>query len=243
MAAKILSISAIMTAISKNMVVRQLLARPRLAAAGSAGALVYFFLPKSMVALEITRFIIGWTSTACLYVLLGAIMVARSTRAQMNRRALLEDEGQWVILATVVCAAIASLAAIFVELALAKQLSGSLKAAHIGLVALAIISSWAFTHMMFAFHYAHDFYAVRGNDATLGKFSGAPGGLVFPNDDAPDYIDFLYFAFVIGTSSQTSDVAFSSKAMRRVGLVHCVLAFIFNTTVLALMINIAASLI
>ncbi len=166
-------------------------------------------------------------------------MVARSSHAHMRKRALAEDEGQWVILIVAVCAAVASLAAIFAELVLVKQLDGTLKAANIGLVAVSIIASWAFTHMIFAFHYAHDYYVACER--------GKPGGLTFPDDDAannsPDYTDFLYFSFVIGTSGQTADVAFSSKSMRRVGLVHCVLAFLFNTTVLALTINIAASLI
>jgi uncharacterized membrane protein len=69
------------------------------------------------------------------------------------------------------------------------------------------------------------------------------GGLDFPDEVAPDYGDFVYFAFVIGTSGQTVDVSFTSKSIRRIGAVHCVLAFVFNTTVLALTINIAAGLI
>ncbi|HPU80772.1 DUF1345 domain-containing protein, partial [Accumulibacter sp.] len=71
---------------------------------------------------------------------------------------------------------------------------------------------------------------------------GNPGGLDFPGGHAPDYGDFLYFACVIGTSGQTADVSLSSRSMRRTGLVHCVLAFFFNTTILALTINIASGL-
>ena len=88
--------------------------------------------------------------------------------------------------------------------------------------------------MMFAMHYAHDFYVSRAK--------GLSGGLSFPEEDNPEYGDFCYFAYIIGTSGQTADVSFTNKAMRRVGLAHCVLAFLFNTSVLALMINIAASL-
>jgi uncharacterized membrane protein len=87
---------------------------------------------------------------------------------------------------------------------------------------------------MFAMHYAHDFYVSRAKNLH--------GGLDFPQDQEPDYLDFCYLAFVIGTSGQTADVSFTSKPMRRIALVHCVLAFLFNTTILALMINIAASL-
>ena len=83
--------------------------------------------------------------------------------------------------------------------------------------------------------YAHDFYAA------VVRFGS--GGLQFPEETAPDYSDFLYFAVVIGTSGQTADVSFTSRSMRRIGTLHCALAYLFNTTVLALLINIGASLI
>lgn len=97
-----------------------------------------------------------------------------------------------------------------------------------------LVSSWAFTHMMFALDHAHNYYVALDR--------GRPAGLAFPGEDPPDYGDFVYFAFVIGTSGQTADVSFTSRSMRRVGLVQCVLAFLFNTTVLALTINMVASL-
>jgi uncharacterized membrane protein len=134
----------------------------------------------------------------------------------------------------VVVAAVASVAAIIAELAAVKTLQGISKYPHIALAITTIFSSWAFTHMMFAMHYAHDFYVSRTKNVS--------GGLEFPRDLEPDYLDFCYLAFVIGTSGQTADVSFTSKPLRRVGLIHCVLAFLFNTTILALMINIAASL-
>jgi uncharacterized membrane protein len=71
---------------------------------------------------------------------------------------------------------------------------------------------------------------------------GNPGGLDFPGTHSPDYADFLYFSCIIGTSGQTADISFCSRSMRRTGLVHCVLAYFFNTTLLALTINIASGL-
>ena len=96
------------------------------------------------------------------------------------------------------------------------------------------MSSWAFIQVMFALHYAHQYYAALSR--------GLPAGLQFPDDDQPGYGDFFYFASVIGTSGQTADVSFVSKTMRRIGSVHCILAYLFNTTVLALLINIGASM-
>jgi uncharacterized membrane protein len=199
------------------------------------GVLAGLLLPGSLELHRITRLIVGWNVTAVLYVVLAAVMMSKATPAHIRRRAQFQDEGQFVILALVVVAAVASLAAIVAELSVAKSLLGANRYAHIGLSVLTLLSSWAFTHTMFALHYAHDYY---------GCLSGSSkGGLCFPGEEQPDYGDFMYFAFVIGTSGQTADVDFTSSAMRRIGLLHCVLAFLFNTTVLALMINIAASMI
>ena len=213
---------------------RQIRARPRLFIASLAGVLVGLFLPPGWASQEVTRLIISWDTVTCLYLVLGSIMMTRATPDQARRRARLQDEGQLLILTLVTVAAVASLAAIVAELAVVKDMKGGLRYAHIGLAAFTILASWAFTHMMFSLHYAHDYF--------VNCINGKPAGLAFPEEEAPDYGDFLYFAFVIGTSGQTADVSFTSKPMRRIGLLHCVLSFLFNTTVLALTINIAASL-
>ncbi|MCV2360747.1 DUF1345 domain-containing protein [Paucibacter sp. TC2R-5] len=187
----------------------------------------------------ITRWLLAWNCGALLYVFLAAVMMARSTPHSMRRRAQQQDEGQAVILTFVVVSTVASLAAIAGDLALVKELHGFLKAAHIALAGLTVLSSWAFVQVMFTLHYAHGYY---GNLAR-GEASAQPPGLQFPGDEPPDYFDFFYFAAVIGTSGQTADVAFVSKSMRRLGTLHCILAYLFNTLVLALLINIGASVI
>jgi uncharacterized membrane protein len=147
---------------------------------------------------------------------------------------LQQDEGNVAVLLLVVTVALACIGAIVAELAVAKEMLGTPRYAHIALAALTIATSWAFTHTMFALHYAHDYYATA--------MRGEPGGLAFPGETAPDYGDFLYFSCVIGTSGQTADVGFTSRKMRRTGTLHCVLAFFFNTTLLALTINVASGL-
>lgn len=220
--------------LQKSFPVRQLRAHPRLLIAALVGLLGVLYLPHQFAAQETTRLLIGWNIGVCLYLLLSSVMMTRSTQDQVFYRARLEDEGGWFILILVIVAAIASMVAIFAELSAAKELHGEQRYVHIGLAAFTILSSWVFTHVIFALHYAHKYYAAHANKN--------PVGLEFPGDDSPDYGDFLYFSFVIGTSAQTADVSLTTKRMRRIGLIHCVLAFIFNTTVLALTINIAASL-
>jgi len=214
--------------------IRLITTRPRLFLCALIGVLAVLFLPSSVAMHQVTRLIIGWNVGACLYLLLAIRMMFWSPHERMKTRALEQDEGRIVILALVVIAAVTSLGAIVLQLAVAKDIHGTLRYAHIGLAVLTILSSWGFTQVMFALHYAHDYYAAEAK--------GTPVGLGFPGGHAPDYGDFLYFACVIGTSGQTADVSFTSRMMRRTGLVHCVLAFFFNTTLLALTINIASGL-
>jgi uncharacterized membrane protein len=99
-------------------------------------------------------------------------------------------------------------------------------------VAVAILCSWFFVHTIFAFHYAHEYYGDAGERR----------GLTFPHESKPDYWDFLYFSFNFGAAGQTSDVVIVSKRMRRRALGHILVSFLFNTTILALALNIGAGL-
>jgi uncharacterized membrane protein len=213
---------------------RHLAARPRLATA------LAVFVAVAIVAAMFGSLhwpsivLLAWNAAVGLLLTLDLVMMASSDERTMRRRAALLDDGQEVILALSVLAAIASLAAIVFELAVVKDLSGLERAAHVGLAAVTVATAWAFTHVMFAIHYAHEY--------VLGRDTAAGPGLRIPGEERPDYWDFLYVAIVIGTSGQTADVEFTSKPMRRIGLLHCTLAFFFNTTVLALTINIAAGL-
>jgi uncharacterized membrane protein len=223
----------------RNPILCQLRARPRLVLVSVFGILLYFALPFGLAVRELairdaTRFLISWNAAVCLYLLLAGVMMARSSREKIRLRSLHQDDGRRTVLLLVVITVLASLLAIVDELSVVKNLSGPVRLGHIALTALTVVMSWVFTHLMFAIHYAHDYY--------LNVSRGQPTGLVFPGEDAPDYGDFLYFAGVIGTSGQTADVSLTSRSMRRMGLIHCVLSFFFNTAVLALTINIAASL-
>jgi uncharacterized membrane protein len=213
---------------------RLIRARPRLFSSIVVGILVFMFLPPALAQQDVTRLIVAWNAGAWLYLLLVLHMMFGSNHEKMRFRARLHDEGRITVLFLAVLAASASLGAIVAELAVLKDVHGMLRYAHIGLTAMTILSSWAFIHVMFAQHYAHDYYVALSRSQ--------PGGLAFPDCEVPDYGDFLYFSCIIGTSGQTADISLTSKSMRRTGLVHCILSFFFNTTVLALTINIASGL-
>jgi uncharacterized membrane protein len=156
----------------------------------------------------------------------------------MRQTVLENDQGRVGVLLAVLAAIGASIAAIFFLLEKPRETGGSPPAMHVVLAVATIVCSWLMTHVMFALHYAHRFY--RDDPSTAEK--DATGGLAFPQTATPDYWDFLYFSFVIGMTSQVSDVQVTSRAMRRLVLWHGVLSFAFYTIVLALSINIVARL-
>lgn len=208
--------------------------RPRLFIVILIGVLTGLLLPQAVASQPATRWLIAWNAGAWLYIVLASVMMMRSSHGHMRHRAQLQDDGKYAILGLVVISAIASLVAIALELTVVKDLHGWQKEAHVALAGLTVLSSWGFMQVMFTLHYAHDYY--------LAACHGHKPGLAFPDDPEPDYGDFFYFSAVIGTSGQTADVSFVTKPMRRIGSVHCILAYLFNTTVLALLINIGASL-
>jgi uncharacterized membrane protein len=216
--------------VRRSRMVRFVVGRRRLLLSVVAGLLLLAVLPDRLH--PGTRFIFAWDFMTALYVAATLVMMAQSTVETCRSRAALYDEGDWVILLLVVASAAASFVAIYAELA---SLAAKREPLALGLVitALTVALSWTFTHVVFTLHYANVYYKPDDD---------GPGGLKFPGDRAPDYKDFLYYSFVIGCAAQTGDVSTISPAMRRLTLIHGIVAFTFNTAILALTINVGASL-
>ena len=222
-----------------SIVGRLLLGRPRLIASVVVAIAVFLIEPGSMSDRS-TPMLVAWNGGTVLYIALNLMAIAGATPSTIRWRASLTDEGRFAILILVVLAALATMGAIFVQLHVAKDMRGLTKGLHLALAGLTIVSAWVFIHLTFALHYAHEYF---DETKTLpGETPKWRGGLAFPGTDEPDYWDFLYFSFIIGVASQTADVAITSKSMRRTSLAHSVVAFFFNSAILALTINIAAGL-
>lgn len=182
-----------------------------------------------------TRALIGWDCGILVYLILTLPGLWTCDVESIRKRAAEEDEGAFAILLMSIFATCASLAAIVFELGAAKEAEGWQAVEHVVIAMLTIMLSWTFVHTIFSFHYAHEYYGERRD--------GKIGGLKFPEDNRPDYRDFIYFSLVIGMTSQVSDVAVTSKVIRRMATVHGVLSFFFNLTVLALTVNLVSNLI
>ena len=214
--------------------------RPRLTSGIAVGLLLFIVSTLVPVGLErSTRAIMCWDVTCLWFVLLTLQHMRGQHQADIQARVAAQDEGQGMILALVLIAAATSLAAVAVELSLAKDVHGFLKGFRVGVALATVMISWFTTQLVFALHYAHEYYAP---DFTTPDETDVVGGLNFPNDPAPDYWDFLHFAVVIGAAAQTADVTFTNKRLRRIGTVHGLIAFTFNTAVLALTINLLSGL-
>ncbi len=182
-----------------------------------------------------TRLLAGWDVGVALYLVLTLTMIRRADVARIRKRAAEQDEGAFAILLLTIVATIASLVAIVFELGGLKEAAQGDAITQVLLAAATILLSWSFVHTIFSLHYAHEYYGERSD--------GIIGGLKFPGDPKPDYWDFLYFSLVIGMTSQVSDVAVTSKIIRRMVAAHGVLSFFFNLTVLALTVNMISNLV
>jgi uncharacterized membrane protein len=211
-------------------------ARPRLVAAfagGVAVALACRFLGSMQWT---TAVILGWDGLCLQFIISMLINMAESSPDDMRARAALDDEGRLVILSLVLSAAAAAIVAIALELSLAKTAHGTERGLRIALAFATVAISWFMVHLIFALHYAHGYYDRDEESETDAR------GLRFPGEEEPDYWDFLHFSVIVGVAAQTADIAISAKRLRRLNTVHALFAFSFNTVIVALTINLLASL-
>jgi len=186
----------------------------------------------------VTKSLIGWNVGVWLYLLLIATTMVRADHARLRQAVAAHSEGAFAVSVVIIAAALASLAAIVLELSAAK-VAHSAGQSHalrpILMTLVTVIGSWLMIPVLFMLNYATLYYSDSQGT-----------GLRFPPDaDAeprPIYADFAYFSFTIAVAMQTADVVITTTRMRELVLAHAILSFVFNTAILALMVNIAASL-
>jgi uncharacterized membrane protein len=209
-------------------------ARPRLVYALAVGVVVAVAVPLPGAPDPLLHALAGWNVAVYLYLGLIWTMMIRADDSDVRTIAERQDESAYVVLGAVCLAAVVSLAAIVLELATTKGAEGH-NAVHIGMTAATVIGSWFLIPTIFGLHYAHFYYLID---------AGHPVPLLFPEKGLkPDYWDFMYFSFTIAVASQTAEILPNSRWMRKAMLAQAVLSFFFNASILALSINISASLV
>jgi uncharacterized membrane protein len=182
----------------------------------------------------VSQSLVGWNVGAWIYLVWAAWWMTHADHGRLIRTAKEQAEGAGAVLAIVTTAALACLGAVIVELSAAKAAGPSGALPHVLFALFTVISSWLLVPILFTLNYA-----------SLYHGRAQTGGLNFADADPkfePDYSDFLYFSFTIAVASQTADVAITNRTMRRLALTQALLSFVFNTTILAFTINMAASL-
>jgi uncharacterized membrane protein len=213
--------------------VTRLGATQRLATALAVGVAAYAAQPD-LISWH-TRLVASWDAGTLVYLALAWTIIAHSDASSTRAHALAQDTSGYVIFLFVLGAACASVVAIGFVVGTIRELAFGPKAWHLTLTIVALMSSWLAIQTVFGFHYARAYYRDERQQVERS------GGLAFPGGADPDYMDFAYYSFVVGMTSQVSDVQVISPIMRRLTLVHSELAFVFNIAVLALSINTIAS--
>jgi uncharacterized membrane protein len=218
----------------RPLLVRLAIGHRRLAASVLCGVASFVALPATIVPL--TRAIFAWDIGCIAFLTLAAVMFSGERITRIPADAAAQEEGEWTIFCFTVGVTAISFAAIIGHYAAVKDLPSGERGLHMAVVAGTLLVSWLTTQTVFAMRYAHEFY-TRSPGMT-----DVDGGLDFPGTPKPDYWDFLYFSLVIGMTFQVSDVQISSRKLRRLVAVQALLGFLFNTVILALSVNIGATL-
>lgn len=192
-----------------------------------AGAVAFFTLSSTPSAM--VRLALSWIIASNLYVLSTFLMMYFSTKENIAHLSEKEDDGAIFILLATLLGSIISLVVIVMIMTDIQSLIISDTAKEIGLVLLTYISSWFLIHTAFTLHYAHVYYQ------DYEKTKQPP--LLFPSTLNPNYVDFLYFSLILGMTCQTADVNIASTRMRCLAMIQGLTAFLFNTTLLVLTIN------
>jgi uncharacterized membrane protein len=179
-----------------------------------------------------------WISFASTIIIMDWIIILSSHPREVRKIAKLQDPSRTFLFLFVIAASLASFGAIVFLLKSSKG-HGATVNEHILLAITAVIISWWLLHTIFTLRYAHLYYDTDKDDGT----PRAAGGLDFPGDEEPDYMDFVYFSFVLGMTFQVSDVEISSKEIRRLAWMHGMLSFAYNTAILALSINVISGMV
>ncbi|MVN76339.1 DUF1345 domain-containing protein [Hymenobacter sp. HMF4947] len=182
------------------------------------------------------RLIIGWDAFAITTLALIWVSIYTADADRIRAVASSEDLSRLVSFVFVLIAAGASLLAVVLLLGTSHGLPTATLARHIVLSGVAVASSWLLVHTVFTLRYAHMYYNANSDGSDKG-------GLEFPGGEKePNYLDIAYFAFVVGMTAQTADVSISGRPQRQLALLHGLISFVFNTALVALVINGVASI-
>jgi uncharacterized membrane protein len=213
-------------------------ARTRLMIALFVSFITFMVTGKTPPAIQ---FILVWSSFAFTGLVLFWVTILTAGVHEVKDIAKRQDSSRTIVFIFVLFASFISLFAVIILLKILPDNKVAGYWYHIGFSIVSVVLSWTLIHTVFAFRYAHLFYTCHKEEKGIHKETR--GGLQFPGDREPDYMDFTYFSFVIGMTFQVSDVTISSRTIRHLTLFHAIISFVFNTVILASSVGIIAGLV
>jgi uncharacterized membrane protein len=202
-----------------------------------AAAITFLLVRNSYSAPAVA--LITWIAFSLIVIIMDWVIILQAHPREIRKIARLQDSSRTLIFLVVITASVVSLGAILFLLSSGKDHAHGHITSHILLAMGSVVVSWWLVHTLFTLRYAHLYYDNNTDD---GKVKPT-GGLRFPDENEPDYLDFVYFSFVVGMTFQVSDVEVTSRGIRRLTWIHGLISFAFNTAIVALSINIISSLI
>ncbi|MCW3119599.1 MAG: transrane protein [Chitinophagaceae bacterium] len=199
-------------------------------------AIVFFAFPLAH-ADTLSRVMLAWDAFSLCLLSLYWIIFFTTSPSYIRKLAATEDTSRVVIFIITLISATASMAAVVLLLVTKNEKTAEIKILHLVIAIAGMILSWILVHTVFAVRYAHLYYADHKTKPGIHA-----GGLNFPDDDKPDFVDFAYFSFVLGMTFQVSDVSITLKNIRRMVLWHSLISFGYNVVIIALTINVVAGL-
>ena len=188
------------------------------------GIVLAFFTVAQAAAL------IGWDVAAATFLVGVWLAIGALEPEATQRRATRLDPSRGLADVLVITAGVAILTAVALALARAGGAHGGTKAYLLAVGLVSVVFSWLSVHTIFTLKYARLYY---GDEV---------GGIDFNEQDGPDYLDFAYLAFTIGMTFQVSDTDLTAKPIRRTALRHALISYLFGAVIVAIVINIVASL-
>jgi uncharacterized membrane protein len=173
--------------------------------------------------------ILGWDAAAVIFVVWVWVEIRGRDAARTRAIATREDSSRIAADLVLISASVVSLVGVAMVLLKASGSTGTTRAAIIAVAVASVAASWFAVHTVFTLRYAHLYYLDDG-------------GLNFHDAREPAYADFAYVAFTVGMTFQVSDTEVTSRAIRVSVLRHALLSYLFGIAVIALTINVVASL-
>jgi uncharacterized membrane protein len=197
-------------------------------------AVIVYFLVQVKEIDGLSHVMLGWNTFSLSMIIMSWVSFFITDSKQIREQAKVQDPSRTIIFIIIIISTLASFFAVLL-LILSKGENDNTSSLRIAVAVAGMLFSWFLIHTIFTLRYAHIFY---GDHET--KPNTHAGGLEFPGDSKPEYLDFAYYSFVLGMTFQVSDVQITSKRLRSLAMLHGLLSFVFNTIMIALTINLIA---